>query len=170
MKTLAAIIIASAFAGSTALAAMGITPADRHFIRSAMEGGVSEIALAQQVLRQTSDPTARAFAHRMIRDHSQNDRQLEQVAQSLGMNPPQHPDSDAQQEMQQLAGMRPEAAAREYLRYEVSDHHKDIADFTQELSTTSNDQIRSYVQASLPVLHAHLRLAERDASNDSGAR
>jgi len=162
MKTLV-VILTLAVTGSAALATMNLSPSDRHFVRKAMEGGVSEIVLAREVARRTGDPTARGFASRMIRDHSQNDEQLETVAQSLGMNPPQQPDAETRQEIQRLTGMSAQAVAQEYLRYEVRDHRKDIADFQEELSTTSNDQIRAYVQQSLPVLHAHLRLAERDA-------
>ncbi|MBV8600767.1 MAG: DUF4142 domain-containing protein [Candidatus Eremiobacteraeota bacterium] len=162
MKYLVATFTLLAFTGAAAVA-QPVSSVDRHFLNSAMEGGVAEIALAHTVMQRTSDPTAHAFAQRMIRDHSKNDAQLAAVAQSFGIRPSHELPPEAADEQTKLQGLSGAAAAREYLTYEVKDHHKDIKDFSDELGATSQPTIRAYVQSSLPVLHTHLRLAERDA-------
>ncbi len=160
MKTPSLILALFAAAGlGTAVAQPMLTRDDRHFLRTAMEGGRAEVALAREVLRHTQNPRAVRFARRMLADHVPNNEQLTALAQRLGVQPESGIDDEARDEMQKLQGMRGDALAREYLSFETQDHEKDISDFRQELNSTSNPQIRTYVRTTLPVLRQHLDLA-----------
>jgi putative membrane protein len=139
---------------------------DSKFLNEAMQGGYSEVFLARQVLKETKDPGAVNFANRMIHDHSQNDAQVAALAQSLHVKVQRTPVSDAMQEANSLRGMHDgRKVAYTYISYEVTDHQNVLNLFTQEDQTTTNPQIKKYVEATIPVLKEHLKLAQDTLHN-----
>jgi putative membrane protein len=159
MKTLTAALALVALS-ATAAFAESASSSDRHFVRVAMEGGFSEVAMARQALARTNDPDSRAFAQQMIADHTRGNAQLAHIASTLGLDAPQRPSAGAREEMDRLGNLPPDAFAREYLAYEVMDHQDDIEAFREERASTANWRLRNYTDGSLLVLREHLRLAQ----------
>ena len=147
--------------------AMGLVPLrnqDTQFLYAASQANESEIATAKLVEQRTANAAALTFAHLMIADHSANETMLQALAKRRGAHLPTAVPGDEQAEIARLSGMSGRPLAHSYLAYEVGDHQKVIDMFRHELSTTSSNAIRSYVQQSLPVLEKHLRMAKAGTS------
>src|SRR5882757_61262 len=58
---------------------------DQHFMKEAAEGGMAEVALGQLAADKASSPEVKEFAQRMVKDHSEANDQLKQIATQKGV-------------------------------------------------------------------------------------
>lgn len=137
-----------------------VKPNDRVFVQRAYIGGYSEIYVAREILKITNDRSAREFANRMIRDHSQNDAQLARIARSMKITVHKQPDPQAVQEARVLRTLPKDQIAEQYLSYEENDHEQDVKGFQNEAEEGNVSRVRQYARATLPVLKQHLALAQ----------
>ena len=146
------------------VAAFGTAPvlADsaRSFLKDAIKGDNSEIMLGRMGERRAATPAARSFAHTLVTDHGLARSEAVQVALHLHVNPPAGPATDALKERDRLRGLSGWAFDREFARYMVDDHHKDIAKFREE-ADAGHGATSALARHQLPTLRKHLDLALR---------
>lgn len=65
-----------------------VTSADKSFMKTAMEGDMAEIQLAQLAQQKASSDQVKQFAQRMIDDHTKLDAQMKPMAQQFGVEAP----------------------------------------------------------------------------------
>ena len=172
-----ALLAAPCGAHSTGSSATGPTAADQNFVTQAIKANDQEIDEARAELANTNDPSVRYFAQRMIDDHSTANAQIAALAKEFKMSyPASHIATDQGNGQNQLnaaqnqPGSPPPAAtqpntaaaapAREYMQKEVQDHQQAIALFENE-AKSSQPQFRSLAADMLPVLRAHLAMAQQ---------
>ena len=80
---------------------------DQHFVRHAAWSGMFEIDTAKLAADRTNNSEIKQFAQRMIDDHTKANNQLEQIAQSKGMDVPKTLDPVDQAKLDQLQKMQP---------------------------------------------------------------
>lgn len=168
MKTLVGFLSAAALASILAapLALAANTKADA-FIQKAIEGNLAEIKVGQLAQQKGSSQGVRQFGTVLEQDHSTANQQAMTAASSMGVTPPSMPSPKEQATYQHLASLSGTKFDKEFIKEEVTDHRKDIAEFKKE-AKASNSPAASYAQASLPTLQKHLRMAESLARHPSG--
>lgn len=167
------IVLASCLTYGTTLAqpappANGPASGDAVFMSSAMAAGLAEINEAQMALQKSQNPAVRAFAQRMIADHSLADSQLQAMAQDKGLSLPQAPTQAEQQQASQLASFSGQQFDFNYAHDQVADHIKAVALFQQEVSSPGDLQIRNLAATTLPTLQKHLELARQLVNQVAG--
>lgn len=87
-----------------------LTP--QEFVHKAAISGQKEIELSELALEKSNHPEVKQFAHQMILDHAQANRQLQQIAQANAIElPPTNAFSRAIQSQQKLESPRAREAA-----------------------------------------------------------
>jgi putative membrane protein len=146
-------------AGALALATPALADSPQQFIRKAIEGDNSEMMLGRMAERNAVSEGVRNFGRTLATDHSMARDEAVRVAARLGIRPTKEPAVEAAQErdrLQGLAGRR--AFDREFVRYMIADHRKDISEFRQEASEGHGPASRM-AERQLPTLRKHLDIA-----------
>ena len=174
MSALAAVLASLGMAvGAPAQAASAVTTRwshdDTRFARNAIEAGLEEIATAKLAQDKAQDPEVKAFAERMIQDHSQANERLQMLAAQDDVNLPERLDAAGVKDIDQLSHLSGVPFEREYMDKQVAGHRQVISQFRQEAASGHAADLRDFAQSTLPTLEQHLSLAESaQASVDPG--
>ncbi len=168
MKTLVGFVSAAALASMLAapLALAANTKADA-FIQKAIEGNLAEIKVGQLAQQKGASEGVRHFGTVLEQDHSTANQQAMTAASSMGVTPPSEPSAKEQATYQHLASLSGKEFDKAFVKAEVKDHKKDIAEYKKE-AKSSNSPAANYAQQILPDLHKHLQLAESLERHPSG--
>ena len=141
--------------GATALAA---GPSD--FMKKAIQGDNSEIMLGQLAQKKAMNAGVKDFGQTLVADHTQAKQDAVKLAATVGVTPPSTPMPEAKAEYKKLQGMSGAAFDKEFVGYMVTDHKKDIADFTKEANSGSG-AVPDMARKTLPTLKKHLAMAQK---------
>ncbi len=141
----------------------GVDETDQTFMKNAAMGDEAEIQLGQMAQEKASSPGVKSFGQRMIKDHSDADDKLKNIAKSqhiaLSVDlDPQHKNAAAS--LSRLSGPQFDQA---YMNLMVQEHTKDVNDFKKEAADAHDGTIKQFAAATLPVLESHLNEAEQVA-------
>ena len=131
----------------------------RKFITEATSGGNLEVKLGNLAQTNGSNPRVKEFGAMMIKDHSDANNQLKNIAQSFNV-----PVSDSLSKMHQkhvdnLTKKKGAAFDKAYMSMMVNDHKTDIKEF-EKASKSSNTAVSNFASQTLPVLNKHLDSAQ----------
>lgn len=130
----------------------------RDFLHDAIQGDNSEIMLGYFGERRAASPGVRRFAHTLARDHSKAKWQAAQLARRRGFYVPDEVTQEAREERQRLRYMHGHQFDREYVRYMIDDHRKDIDKFREE-ANERDGEVGQLARMQLPTLRKHLDMA-----------
>ena len=65
--------------------AEALTAADKTFIQEAVSSGETEVALGKMASERATDPAVKRFAQKLANDHSNTDKQLQDLAKKKGV-------------------------------------------------------------------------------------
>jgi putative membrane protein len=157
----AAFALTAGIAGFVPLAAAyAQTPTDAAFVRQAAMGNEQEIRDARLQLRSSSGPAVRAFAQRMISDHSLAMVQLRAAARNAHVMVPAAAMPQmhvVETSMQSGDAMR---IAHDYFAMQVTDHERMLNLLRTEAVKGGSPSLKAYAQAQIPIVEHHLALAE----------
>jgi putative membrane protein len=133
---------------------------DQHFMKEAAAGGMAEVEMGQMAADKASSPEVKEFGQRMVKDHSQANDQLKQIAMQKGVTLPSSPSAKDEMTKKRLSKMSGEAFDQAYMSDMVKDHQKDIAAFQKESASGKDPDVKQFASQTLPTLKDHLKQAE----------
>jgi len=133
---------------------------DKMFVRKASEGGLAEVQFGQLAVQKAQNPDVKAFAQKMVDDHSMLNDKMKPVAEQLGVTPAAHLSKKDQAEYDKLNGLSGADFDREYVSDMVADHHKDLREFRQESAAAADPQLKETVTSGEKVIAEHNRMAD----------
>jgi putative membrane protein len=139
--------------------------ADNRFAADAAAGGMAEVKLGELAQEKASDPSVKAFARRMAKDHTKAGEQLKQVARSQNITLPVALNATDRARYDQLSKLSGPEFDHAYMQMMVEDHEKDVAEFQAEAASGKNPAIKDFAAQILPTLEDHLREARDVAAN-----
>ena len=149
------------FAGSV-VAALALTPAyadsPRHFLRDALQGDNSEIMLGRLASDQARSPAVRYYCQTLVSDHRQARDEVLSAGSQFGLRRDRDIAPEARDERDKLLGLHGRDFDREFVRYMVDDHRKDISAFRDE-AREDHGAASDLARSQLPTLRKHLRMA-----------
>jgi putative membrane protein len=150
-----------------------LSSSDRTFVMNAAQANLAEIDTAKMVEQKTSNPAVKDFAQRMVTDHSQAEQQLSNWAETAGVKLPTQASASERAQQAQLDKLSGKQLDDTYVRDELQDHKKVIAEFNTEIEHGQDHAVKSYAEQTLPVLQDHIRIDEdlagkMDMSGKSG--
>lgn len=132
---------------------------DKKFLAMAAQGDQNEIALSQVAEEKASDPAVKAFAHKMVKEHTEMTDSMKPFAESWGLSAPSGPDADHQKELDKLNGLSGKDFDKEYIDQMVTDHAKALSAFTTEAKDTKDVKFRAAVIKGKTRVAAHKNMA-----------
>ncbi len=162
------LVVASSF---VAVTSMGLAfaqdassaSADKTFLMMADEGNSAEIAASQLALKKSKNPEIKTYAQQMITDHQKLRSDMAPLAQQLGVTTPQPLNETHKVEAKRLAALSGDKFDKEYIKAMDLDHHKTLDMFKNEISTTSNADLKAAASQGQPVIQQHTDMADQMA-------
>jgi putative membrane protein len=133
--------------------------ADRLFIQQAGMGAMSEVESGRIASKQSGPDDIRAFAQRMVDDHTKVDQQLAALASSDHLRLPDTLDLDHRAAMDDLRKRRGTDFDRTYLGQQIAAHQETLHLLEWQLAAGQDDTLKDFAKINIPVVLEHLRMA-----------
>ncbi|MFD0669599.1 DUF4142 domain-containing protein [Ramlibacter sp. MAHUQ-53] len=134
---------------------------DRKFIEDAAASGQFEVQAAQLASTRATDPAVKALASKMADHHASANGELNQLANSLGLELPPAPKRAMRNEIEKLGKKTGADFDREFVReVGVKEHEKDIKAFQKAAKDVKDPQLKAWIDKQLPMLQQHLAAAQ----------
>ncbi len=144
--------------GNDTAATSTMAPADQVFAKNAAAGGLAEIELSQLAVRKAASADVKAFAERMVADHTAVAQELAQIMSAKGMTSPAI-DAEHQTMREKLNGLSGAAFDKEYMAGMMKDHDATVADYRGESVAGGDRELRAFASKTLPKLEEHAKKA-----------
>ncbi len=122
----------------------------RYFIIQASIANLQEVAMSRIAIQQAVSPRVKAFAQRMVEDHSKAEAQLMQLVKTRGFQIP-HEATDPPMEDMMLKNTPPKDFDRMYVHMMVPDHRAAVQLFGGYALTGKDPDVKAFAQQTLPV-------------------
>jgi putative membrane protein len=146
------------------VAALAGSP-DASFMKSAAEGGMSEVELGQLAQQKASNPAVRDFGAMMVKDHTAANDKLKALAASEQVTLPDSPSLMQKASKAKLNMLSGDSFDKSYVKGMIDDHKEDIKEFQNEISEGKDPQARAFASATLPTLQMHLQKIQSIAAS-----
>ena len=146
--------------GGTATA---MTNEDKEFVSKAGMGGLAEVLLGGLALRNASNADVKAFAQRMVTDHTTANAELAQLAITKGLALPTELAGEHKDALDHLSSLSGAEFDKAYMTHMVEDHEKDVAEFDKASTSATDSDVKGWAGKTLPTLQAHLAQAKETA-------
>lgn len=143
-----------------AQSSMATMSPDVQFAHRAAQGGLAEVGMAQLALQTSQNPTVRAFAQRMIDEHTPNNAKLAAIMKAQNIPAPAGPDANGRAAMAKLQGLSGHAFNLAYMHGQVSAHEAMQVLMQTEINGGKNPTLIAFAKATLPTVNAHLTSAK----------
>ncbi len=140
-------------------AATNMSSADKEFVRKAAEGGMAEVQMGQMAKDHGNSAYVKNFGEKLVTDHTKANDELKSTVGS-NFNWPTELNKQDKDEMDRLSKLTGDQFDRAFMKHEVADHKKDIAEFQKEANSGSDPNVKAFAAKTLPTLQEHLRIAE----------
>ncbi len=163
---------ASDTSGSAGKSASGtsLSKADQNLMRDIAYSNLAEIEAAKVAQNKTKSDQVKTFAQKMIDDHTQSQKELEQLAQSKGVTLPTEPDRKHQAELKKLSALEGDKFDKQYMsKGGVGDHRKTDNMLKKAEQRAKDPDLKALVAKIKPTVDEHLTMAKDISSGKSTA-
>jgi putative membrane protein len=129
---------------------------DSGFLKSAAEGGMSEVELGQLAQQKATSPAVKDFGAMMVKDHTAANNKLKALAASKQVSLPDSSSVMQKATKTKLNMMSGDAFDKSYVKGMIEDHEADIKEFQKEASQGKDPGAKAFAASTLPTLQAHL--------------
>lgn len=129
------------------------------FAKKAAAGGMAEVQLGQMAADKATDPDVKAFAQKMVTDHTKANDELKQLASSKGWTLPETIGGKEKGTENRLQKETGPAFDKTYMSAMVADHNADVAMFRSYAKSGSDPDLKAWAEKTLPTLEEHQKMA-----------
>ncbi len=135
-----------------------VSSSDQEFMDKALQGGMKEVQMSGVATTKAQNEEVKAFAQKMINDHSRANNELRDLAKQIGATPIGGTNSEQQKELGELSKLSDAAFDKEYVKKMVADHEKDVAEFQKQANGGTDANLKKFAAETLPTLKMHLEM------------
>jgi putative membrane protein len=136
---------------------------DKQFVRAAAQGGMGDVKLGTLAMEK-GGPDVKTAAQKMVDDHTAMNKDMDTVADALGVMVPKKMSKEDQAEYDKLNGLSGKDFDTEYLTYIVKAHWATLHDFYMEATAAADPDLQAEVVKDLGTMHQHLGLIAKTAT------
>jgi putative membrane protein len=142
---------------------------DQLFFGLAGMGGMAEVEFGRLVEQKARHDGVKAFARRMVEDHTRANDQLKELAKAAGFELPEQMDAEHRKMQAELEKLEGAAFDTAYMRGQVVDHQKTMQLMAWEIGGGQDAELQRFAAATLPKIADHLRMAQNLVAKLTGA-
>lgn len=144
------------------------TDQDKQFLMTASQSDLTEITLSKLALTKSTNPQVKAYAQKMITDHSKLEADMKPFADQMGVPPATALNAEHQGLLDQLQGLSGGDFDKQYMTDMDTSHHAALDVFKSELSTTTDAHLKPTVAKGEKVVAQHTAMADKLSSKLGG--
>ncbi len=152
--------------------AMKLSKADQQAIIDMAMSNMAEVATGKMALAKTQNPQVKAFAQKMIDDHTTAQGDVTTLAQAKGVTLPTDLDKKHKAMAAMLDKLSGDAFDKAYMKNAgITDHNQTHSKLTKAASKAKDPDVKAAATKMMPVVEQHLQLAkEQPAATGGSAR
>jgi len=136
-----------------------LSTVDQQFVQDAGTAGATEIAASKLALSNSSDTQVKAFAQRMLADHTRLARNLDVAAKRHGITAAPSADASVTGSLETLHG---DAFDKGYIQQvALAGHQKAITVFSTESMKGNDALLKNTAARALPIIKHHYAMAQQ---------
>ena len=128
---------------------------DQKFAEKAALGSMMEVEAGKIALSQATRPDVKAFAQKMIDDHTKAGQELNRVASAKNMMLPTMLSESQQKDLNDLREKKGDDFDKAYVSMMVDDHKDDVDDFQDAVDKLDDGDLKTFAINTLPTLQKH---------------
>lgn len=136
---------------------------DAEFMMSAAHSDQNEMQFSKMALAKGVTGSTKAFAEKMIADHTKSTADLQPIAAKAGVTLPTDMDADHKVLAPMMEKLNGKAFEDKYNTQMVADHQKTANTMAAHQQMTKNADLQKFITNTLPVVESHLSMADKDA-------
>ena len=157
---LAGVCSCALFGGLAAAQSSNLSRSDKRFLDTAADANMSEAYLGKMAQNKASEGGVKDFGQKLVRDHTNAYEKLTVLANKDGAGIPKGIDVRRDRTVEELMRLKGGTFDRQFLREEVRDHEKALAEFRREAEHGHDSDVKAYASQMIPTLEQHLHTAE----------
>ncbi|MGI8788775.1 MAG: DUF4142 domain-containing protein [Pyrinomonadaceae bacterium] len=135
-----------------------VTGGDLAFMNAAAPGGMATVELGKMALQKSNNADVKAFAQKMVDDHTKAGEDLKQLAAQKKVMLPPDVMPESKQLMEKLSKLNGADFDKEYVKAMLEAHNKDVTTFESVSKTAGDADVKAFATKTLPVLKTHLEM------------
>ncbi|KAA0572595.1 DUF4142 domain-containing protein [Azospirillum sp. Sh1] len=132
---------------------------DMTFANKAAMSDMFEIQAGKLAQDQAKEKDVKQFGSHMVSDHTKTSDAMKEMAQKKSMTLPTKLDSEHQQKLDKLRGMKGEQFDSAYMQGQVDAHQTAVSLFRDQAQNGKDADLKRFAEQTLPTLEQHLRMA-----------
>lgn len=128
------------------------------FMKTAAQGGMSEVKLGELAASKAQNADVKAFAKKMVEDHSKANSELKALAEKKKFTLPTSISEDQQEAYDELAKLSGAEFDKKYVEMMVEDHEEDVEAFQEQADDGEDADIKAFAAKTLPTLKSHYEM------------
>lgn len=133
---------------------------DEDFLENAAQSGAAEKEGSKMAQEKAKNPDVKAFADKMIQDHTKVSEELAALAKSKGYTPPTEPSMLMKAKLKTLS-LTDDGFDEMYVDHIGVAAHEDAVKLFEEAAKDAKDpEIKAFAEKTLPALQEHLKMAQ----------
>ncbi|QNI35390.1 DUF4142 domain-containing protein [Edaphobacter albus] len=136
---------------------------DKMFVRKAAEGGLGDVQLGKLASEKGASEDVKSFGQKMVDDHTQLNKEMAELADTIGTMLPKKMGKADQTEYEKLNGLSGEDFDKEYIAYMVKDHHEDLREFRIASTSTTDSEVKNVADRGARLIHDHMVMVDKMA-------
>jgi putative membrane protein len=137
---------------------------DSVYIRQAIRGNFTEVALGRLAESRAEDSAVKDFAERMVSEHNSMNEQWAELAEENDMQVGVDFGEAGQQTIERLEDLEDTEFDQAYMSEMIRQHEQDLAAFQRMTTSARSPEVRQLANSGLSTIRAHLTLAQQVGS------
>ncbi len=152
-----------AASGAAAFAQSNASDSDKHFVESALKGGMTEIDLGKLAAKKGASDDVKEFGQKMVTDHTKLGDTMKVVAGDIGVKPPSMDTVSGMGEEAKLDVLSGKSFDDAYISAMLKDHQDDLDAFKKEAASGTSPEVKRAARQGEAVVEQHLALIRKIA-------
>ena len=131
---------------------------DRRFMTKLAQGSMAEVKLGRLALKKSHTASVRQVATTIVKDHTQANAALMQVAKREGVMLPKDTDPAHKAAYAKLSGLSGAAFDKAYITNQVNDHDDTVGLINHEQESTHNGPLMAFLAETKPNIQMHTKM------------
>jgi putative membrane protein len=137
-----------------------LSDSEKQLLQKISDADKAEIEMGQLAQSNASSPKVKDFGQKLVDDHTQNNQQLQQLAQQKGVQLQDEEKPDEQSAKSKFEKMKGAQFDKAFMQHEKDDHAKLLSQLKQQQDQIQDPDLKSFVSQTIDAVQQHLDAAQ----------